>query len=175
RRSGVPGTFVEGNVYDARSLITGDFDMVFVTWGAIYWLPDIAAWANVVASMLRTGGHLYLLEGHPAGLMLEQVDDRLEPTYPYFQGKAPLEFDEPDGYTGDDHVFQNTRTYSWVHPLSAIVTGLLDAGLRIDMFHEHDRLVWKLFPMMDRRGEFEHLPDDAPSLPLAFSLKAARA
>ncbi len=26
-------TFVEGNVYDARQLIDGDFDMVYVTWG----------------------------------------------------------------------------------------------------------------------------------------------
>ena len=38
--------FVEGNVYDARSLLDGDFDMVYVTWGAINWLPDIAAWAD---------------------------------------------------------------------------------------------------------------------------------
>ena len=40
---GVDAQFVEGNVYDARKLLSGDFDMVYVTWGAINWLPDIGA------------------------------------------------------------------------------------------------------------------------------------
>ena len=55
-RLGVKARFVEGNVYDARALLDGDFDMVYVTWGAINWLPDIARWAKVVASLLKPGG-----------------------------------------------------------------------------------------------------------------------
>ena len=40
QKTGLDARFVEGNVYDARQLIDGDFDMVYVTWGAIGWLPD---------------------------------------------------------------------------------------------------------------------------------------
>ena len=47
--------------------------MVFVTWGAICWLPDIARWAEIVARMLAPGGFLYLLEGHPYAHVLEQT------------------------------------------------------------------------------------------------------
>ncbi len=66
KQTGLDASFVEGNVYDARALIEGQFDMVYVTWGAINWLPDIARWAQVVASLLKPGGTLYLLEGHPS-------------------------------------------------------------------------------------------------------------
>ncbi len=52
KQTGLDATFVEGNVYDARQLIQGQFDMVYVTWGAINWLPDIARWAKVVSSLL---------------------------------------------------------------------------------------------------------------------------
>ena len=54
-RTGLDAQFVEGNVYDARRLIRGDFDMVYVTWGAIGWLPDIRRWApcRVLAAEAR--------------------------------------------------------------------------------------------------------------------------
>src|SRR5438552_2520956 len=53
--------------------------------------------------------------------------------------------------------------------------GLLDAGLQIELLHEHDWLPWKLFPMMVRADEGHYrLPDGIPSLPLALSLKARK-
>ena len=174
--TGVPGTFIEGNLYDAPGLIDGQFDVVYVTWGAINWLPDIRRWAEVVAHFLKPGGYLYLLEGHPAVLTLEQVEDgRLVPTYPYFQGDEPLAFDEANTYTGDTDTLTNTRSYEWIHPIGEVVTALIDAGLTLDFLHEHDRLAWKLFPCMeDIDGNMTQLPPEVPSLPLAFSLKATK-
>jgi hypothetical protein len=47
--------------------------------------------------------------------------------------------------------------------------------LTIDVFNEHDRLAWQLFPCMVEVGEgMWTLPPDTPSLPLAFSLRATR-
>ena len=65
RRAGTEVTFVEASVYDAAAALGRTYDIVFVTWGAIHWLPDIFRWAEVVASLLRPGGRLYLLDGHP--------------------------------------------------------------------------------------------------------------
>ncbi len=174
--TGVPGTFVEGNLHDAPELIDGQFDVVYVTWGAINWLPDIRRWAEIVAHFLAPGGYLYLLEGHPAVLALEQVEDgRLVPTYPYFQGSEPLTFDDQTTYTGDTDTLKNSRSYEWIHPIGEVVTALIDAGLTLDFLHEHDRLVWKLFPSMvtDEDGT-ERLPPEVPSLPLAFSVRATK-
>jgi 2-polyprenyl-3-methyl-5-hydroxy-6-metoxy-1,4-benzoquinol methylase len=53
--TGLAARFVEGDVYDAPKLIDERFDRVFVTWGAICWLPRIDRWAAVVAAMLKPG------------------------------------------------------------------------------------------------------------------------
>jgi hypothetical protein len=60
---GVPARFVEGNVYDAPALLNAQYDIAFVTWGSIIWLPDIRLWAQIVAELLAPGGWLYLAEG----------------------------------------------------------------------------------------------------------------
>ena len=82
--------FVEADLYAAPRAIPepAAFDRVFVTWGAIGWLPDIADWAQVVAHFLRPGGRLYLAEGHPAALVLDDAaglpDGRPGFWLPYF-------------------------------------------------------------------------------------------
>ena len=57
--------FVESDLYDAPAAIPepAAFDLVYVTWGALNWLPDIRRWAEVVAFFLKPGGALYLAEG----------------------------------------------------------------------------------------------------------------
>jgi 2-polyprenyl-3-methyl-5-hydroxy-6-metoxy-1,4-benzoquinol methylase len=56
-KAGTEARFVEASVYDAVAVLGETYDMVFVTWGAINWLPDIFAWAKVVAALLRPGGN----------------------------------------------------------------------------------------------------------------------
>ena len=86
--SGVPAEFVEGRVEDARSLISGQFDMVFTTWGAIGWLADLTPWAENIGHFLKPGGVFYILEGHPMTLSLDDTwtsDPSIPPiVYDYF-------------------------------------------------------------------------------------------
>ncbi|MEC8585321.1 MAG: class I SAM-dependent methyltransferase, partial [Pseudomonadota bacterium] len=63
---GLDARFVEGNLYDAPTLIADRFDLVFVSWGALIWLPDIVKWARVVAHFVGPSGRFNLAEGHPA-------------------------------------------------------------------------------------------------------------
>jgi SAM-dependent methyltransferase len=169
--------FIEANVYDARSALKGEFDFAYVTWGAINWLPDIAAWAKTVASLLKPGGWLYLLEGHPVTLCLEQIDGKLVPHFPYRSApETPIVNDNATTYNGDPAILKNQRMYEWMHPLSDIQNGLIEAGMRIDWLHEHDSLAWTLFPMMRKSPDGNYrLPPEIPHLPLAFSLRASRA
>ena len=176
RETGVPATFVEGNLYDAPDLIDGAFDLVFVTWGAINWLPDIGRWAEIVAHFLKPGGALYLLEGHPVTLIFEENGEGgFVPTYPYFQGPDPIASDETTTYTGEDDRLENTRAYEWSHPLSAVVNAVIAAGLRLVALNEHVRLPWQAFPSMRTDADgMEVMPADLPSMPLAFSLRAVK-
>jgi SAM-dependent methyltransferase len=150
RESGLPTRFVEGNLYDALDLIPERFDVVYVTWGAICWLPDIARWAAIVATLLVPGGFLYLADGHPAAQMLEQdrADGPIESRYDYHTTGDALVFHQPVSYSGDADPMRNTEEHNWIHPLGAIINGLLSAGLALEFLHEHEVLPWRLFPCM---------------------------
>lgn len=175
-RLGVDAQFVEGNVYDARSLIEGDFDMVYVTWGAINWLPDIAQWAKVVAALLKTSGRLYLAESHPNMLPFDWVDGRVGPRFDWRTPKeAPIVEEIATTYTGAEDVLTNKKTYSWQHPLSDIINGLVAAGMRLDWLHEHAALTWPLFPNMTVGEDgLYRLPADHVQMALSFSLQASK-
>ena len=63
------------------------FDIVYVSLGALCWLPAIDEWATQVAALLRPGGRLFLHEAHPLSLALD--GDDLTVVYPYFE-RPPL-------------------------------------------------------------------------------------
>jgi SAM-dependent methyltransferase len=174
--TGSDAQFVEGNVYDARALLKGDFDMVYVTWGAINWLPRLEPWAEAIAALLKPGGFLYLAESHPAVLCFEWIDGKIVPHYDWrTPAEKPIANDLPFTYSGAGDRLTNTRTYEWIHPLADVIGALRAAGLMIDWFHEHTALTWALFPNMERNDDgLYRLPKDFPQLPLAFSLKAVK-
>ena len=107
--------------------------MVYVTWGAIGWLPDIARWAKVVSSLLKPGGTLYLLEGHPSLMALNEKTPNLEHGFDWRTPQnAPIVEDEATTYTGDTTPVTATTTNSWIHPLSDIINAVIGSGLRLD-------------------------------------------
>lgn len=192
REAGIDATFVEGNLYDAPSLIAERFDRVYVSWGAINWLPDIMGWARVVATMLKPGGELYLLEGHPFAITLDQLGEGsvlpggavgapiasapLVPAYDYFQDPAkPLVFEMAETYTGDGGKLKNTRTHEFVHGIGAILNALIAAGLTVTQVNEHDTLAWQMWPILEETGDrMYRMPAGRPNLPLSFSVKARK-
>lgn len=182
-RAGRPDvTFVESDVYEARSALEGDFDLVYVTWGAINWLPDIARWASVVSSLLKPGGRLFLTESHPGALCLEERGGRIEAAYDWrTPADRPLVFADATTYTGDARTIENTDTYEWIHPLSDILSSVAASGLSIVRLSEHEALPYRLFPSMaplpadaDGGPALYRLPDGWPRLPLSFTLQAVK-
>ncbi|MGE0257900.1 MAG: class I SAM-dependent methyltransferase [Alphaproteobacteria bacterium] len=106
--------FVEADVYDAPDAVAGPhgFDLVFVTWGAICWLPDIRGWAKVVSAMLREGGALYLADAHPAAYVLDDAarsPDGMPGFYaPYFS-RDPVVYTEKRDYIDPAAEFAHLR------------------------------------------------------------------
>jgi SAM-dependent methyltransferase len=171
--------FVAADVYDAPAAIPepGSFDLVYVTWGAICWLPDMRRWAEVVAHFLKPGGRLYLADGHPAAYVFDddaQLPDGMPGLFmPYFQ-REPLVLDDPRDYADERARLRNARTVQWVHPLSETIGSVIAAGLRLDWLHEHDRVPWRMFRVLVRDDDGMYRWPQRPWLPLAFSLSATR-
>jgi len=168
--------FVRAEVYGARNAVTGEFDIVFTTWGTICWLPDVPRWARVIASLLAPGGFLYFADAHPNMLVLEERDGRLVPEYAIdTPPNRPLVFDAPQTYSGDPTPLAARRTYEWIHSISRVVGALLDARLVLEFLREHPFLPWPPFPMcVPAEGGMYRLPDHVPSFPLAYSLRARK-
>ena len=171
--------FVAADLYDAPAAIPDAhaFDLVYVTWGALCWLPDVRRWAQVVAHFLKPGGRLYLADGHPSAFVLDDDAQRGDGMpgllVPYFR-REPLLFDDPSDYADAEARLQNSRTYQWAHPLGEIVTSVIEAGLRLDWLHEHEGVPWRMYSILrpDEQGMYRW--PEQPWLPLAFSLMATR-
>jgi SAM-dependent methyltransferase len=171
--------FVEADVYETPQAVPlpHGFDLVFVTWGAITWLPDITRWARIVATMLRPGGTLYLADAHPAAYVFDDAtratDGRPGFFAPYFL-RDPIIDDDPRDYADPQARLVNTRTYNWIHPLGGLVTDLIASGMTLEWLHEHDAVVWRMFECLVKDAAGLYRWPDRPWLPLAFSLLATR-
>ena len=175
--TGSTAEFVEANVYDARRVLQGEFDLVYVTWGAINWLPDIAQWGRVAGSLLRPGGRLYLADTHPFALSLSEENGLFRVAHEWRNAPdEPAIYQSEGSYTGDETPLGHGRFHEWTHPLSAIFGALSEGGLRLDHFSEHETLPYRLFPSLVEVGRQSFtLPDGAPRFPLSFSLWASKA
>ena len=170
--------FVEADVLQASATLDPErFDLVYVSLGALCWLPSVDRWASQVSALLRPGGRLYLHDGHPLSWALADDDLRVEHTY--FEEDQPYVGDEPGTYTGGEATVANIRTYEWNHSIGEIVNAVIANGLTVTRLDEHDWTVWPRFPWLvretnDHRDDRWHTPPDRPRLPLSFTLMADR-
>ena len=170
--------FVLADLYDAPSAVAEPhaFDLVYVTWGATCWLPDLGRWAAIVASFLKPGGRLYYADAHPTAYIFD--DETKRPTAGP-AGSCPTSIASRwcwsiprttpiRGAPGE----RDQR--EWLHPLSDILNGLIDAGLTLDWLHEHAQVPWRMFQMLEQRADGDWHWPDRPWLPLGLSLQATR-
>ncbi|MEV4669152.1 class I SAM-dependent methyltransferase [Microbacterium sp. LWO12-1.2] len=171
--------FVEAGVDDAvAALGAGHFDLVYTGIGALCWLPDIAAWARTVSSLLAPGGRLFIREGHPVLWAIdEEQTNGLVLGYPYFEQSEPLVWDDSSTYVETDQSIKASVTHEWNHGIGEILTAVLDAGLTITRFVEHTSVPWEALPgrmHLDDNGEWM-LTEHAERLPLTYTLQAVKA
>lgn len=175
--AGIAADFVEADVYDAaEALGVNSFDLVYTGVGALVWLPDIRRWAEVVARLLRPGGRLFLREGHPVLWALDETrTDVIAFGYPYFEHTDPLRFDASETYVQTDATFANAESREWNHGVGEIITAVLDAGLVLTMFTEHDSVPWDALPgqMVAADGEWR-LAERRDRVPLSYTLQAVK-
>lgn len=176
---GLDARFVEANVYDAPEALQHEqFDIVYVGVGSLVWLPDVRAWASVVAQCLAPGGLLYLYDGHPLRGTLEygRDDELLVIAEPYFEQTEPTMWEGTDTYTDGPPLQQPTRSYEWNHGLGEIVTAVAAAGLHVEALREHREVPWPALPFLEAVPGVRmwRLPERAERMPMMYSLLAKK-
>lgn len=187
--SGVAVRFVRADLYDwfkNRPDQHSMFDIAFSSYGAIVWLSDISLWAKGVASILKPGGRLVLIDFHP---LLAIFDDNWTATDPYFSDDQPTTWLPgigdyvaesgpplaPSGYLNGILGYSNTypsHEFQWT--IGDILTAIIESGLRIKSFQEYPFSNGaKIVPGMKlgRKNRY-YPPDHLPRLPLMYGLEA---
>ncbi|HEX7442587.1 MAG TPA: methyltransferase domain-containing protein [Acidimicrobiales bacterium] len=169
--------FVCAPVADAVATLGGrDFDIVYVSLGALWWLPSVDEWAGQVAGLLRPGGRLFVHDAHPVSLALADADLTLATTY--FEEVDPYADSEPGSYADPTatEALPGRPTFGWNHGLGEIIGSLVSWGLRIDRLDEHDWTSFRRFPWLVETAEEQFVvPEGHLRVPLSFTLVASKA
>ena len=165
KQTGLEASFHCCNLYDFQAEAPQSFDIVFTSYGALCWLPDIDRWAQLVADNLAPGGTFYLVEFHPIYDLLSG--------FSYFTEVAP-DIEEEGTYTenGKDALAQMA---TWAHPISSVVSALVNQGIQIQQLKEFPFSPYNCFENMEERqpGRYflKHLRQDVP---IVYSLKGSK-
>lgn len=167
---GLPARFIECDVYALASQLDEQFDIVFTSYGAIGWLPDLGPWAQIVRRFLKPGGRLVMVEFHPMVWMFDAQFKSID--YSYFNRGAIVE--HATGTYADPTAPIAYDIAGWNHPVSDVLQSLLDAGLRLEQFREWDYSPYSCFEEVveDAPGEFriKHLKG---KIPMTYGVEAS--
>jgi SAM-dependent methyltransferase len=165
--------FVLSDVYDAEAALDHrQFDIVYTGLGAVVWLSDIVKWAKVVAALVKPGGTFYMSEFHPIADVF--ADESLQVVNHYFDHGKPFVGECGGTYTdGDTSAFEHNVEYNWTHTVSSVISALTGAGLRLELFNEHDFTLYQRFPALELQPDRKtyRFPEGHPRLPLMYSVR----
>ena len=99
-----------GGLDEALSLLgRSRFDLVYVSLGALCWLPSASRWAEQAAGLLRPGGRLFLHDSHPFAQSCGGQE--LLPDRSYFEEAEPVAETSEQTYTDAERPLTATLSY----------------------------------------------------------------
>jgi SAM-dependent methyltransferase len=142
-----------------------DLDLIYFSWGAICWVPDLARFAAIIAERLRAGGSVLMSDHHPLWEVLGvRAANHLEVNGDYFGRTKPDDDNDdakrPVGARGESDAPPLT---SFVWPVADVITAFLEVGMRLDAFRE-----------LAEPAMYAGLGAEAAYLPSIYVIKATR-
>jgi SAM-dependent methyltransferase len=174
RELNIPAKFCCSDIENLPNLLSGEFDIVFTSYGVLHWLRDLRRWGEVIAHFLKPGGIFYIVEDHPFFRVFSS-DDSTEP-----QARNQYFFStEPDHVETQDYASpessERRQFYIWNHSLGEVLNALITAGLTIEFLHEFPYAARAKFPFMERGEDgWWRLTSQHGTIPFLFSLQARK-
>jgi SAM-dependent methyltransferase len=168
--TGAPARWILADVLDTPHELDHTADLVYTGRGSLFWLHDLAAWADVVARLLAPGGRFVLFEGHPIEWLFD-VDDAgrwIVTDYDYFGGAEASRGWAPE-YIDRLSIAERDQSWKFAHPwtLGEVITALLGADITLERVAEHPVDWWG--------GHAGVRSADRDRIPLSFSVVGSRA
>ncbi|WP_105167909.1 class I SAM-dependent methyltransferase [Pseudoalteromonas sp. T1lg23B] len=157
--------FIESDIYQFGQDNQQQFDLVFTSYGAICWLPDLIEWAKVIAKSLKVGGEFHMVEFH-------MFNDLLSGMRYFPNGQADV--DQEGTYTENCDGTQSTIV-TWSHSLSEVINALIGAGLNIESLNEYPYSPYECFDDLEYVQGFGYQKlYQNQQVPLLYSVKAIK-
>ncbi|MBA3823312.1 MAG: class I SAM-dependent methyltransferase [Ktedonobacterales bacterium] len=167
--SNTPARFITTDLYALPDHLSEQFDIVFTSYGVLWWLADLQRWALIVAAFIKPGGTFYMVDMHPFTNCLAVAET------------APLSFTVVAPYAHPTEPLQvlsgtpDASVRTWTYSLGEVVTALMQAGLHLTFVHEHSMQFYQQFAVLERDADgWWRWPPATQPLPLLFSLKAEK-
>lgn len=157
--------FIRTNVLDISDKYSGKFDLIYVTVGALVWIPDLKAYFRKAADLLVEGGHLFIYEHHPYANIFTYDEDKdpLTVVDHYFKESVEEWTDGLDYYAGSE--YNSPPTYEFPYTISKLINTVISNEMIVKTFNEYDK---------DIAVCFKRLDESAIRLPLSYILIAKK-
>ena len=176
----IPCDFICADIYELadaskvpslKGFREAGFDIVFTSYGTIGWLPDLDAWAAIIAYFLKPGGTFYIADFHPALWMMN--DNFTQVKYSYFNAEIITE--ETSGSYSDRDAPIKSIEHGWNHPFSEIINALLKHNLKIIQFNEFSYSPYNCFNNLEQGADsMWRIKGMDEKMPMMYSLKAIK-
>lgn len=157
---GTDVTFVQTDTYSLMDVIDEQYELIFMSYGVITWLPDLDRLAKICDRLLAPGGRVLLTEFHP---MLMTFDfDTNDITYGYrnlhvYEEEIQSTYAQAEGerLIGTEHF--------WQHSLEESMMAFVRSGMQLKAFREYYSSPYNIFGSMKEiegghyvYGDFKH-------------------
>jgi 2-polyprenyl-3-methyl-5-hydroxy-6-metoxy-1,4-benzoquinol methylase len=179
--TGLPARFLQADLYALPEGLDEQFDIVFMSYGVLCWMPDLPRWAEIAAQYVGPDGVLYLVDMHPfAGFLTvdratEPAATHLDAAQPYYHAAIPQQttVHVAEG-TGENTELATLSV--WSYSLGEVVSAIARTGLQVEFLHEHPATFYRQFPLLVEDGDgLWRWPEPTTELPLLFSVRASKA
>ena len=141
KRCQIDCQFVQVDVYEIGAEYGNRFDVVYLSAGALGWMPDLKLFFAKAAVLLRKNGRVFIHEIHPFSEMMPFDDsegtDILRIVEPYFKAEPYVDYGDLD-YVGGSKYTSTKPQYWFVHTVSDILMGLIENQISIEHFSEYE-------------------------------------
>lgn len=171
-KSGIEADFIHGNVLDIPDEFESQFDLVYLSRGALVWIPDHRRLMMNISKILKPGGIAFIHDQHPFVHLFD--DEGFKLSHDYFNT-------EPEEFNGLDYIGNSTYealpNYQYMVRMSDLINGLADNNMRIKKLLEHDSTFFKQFDsLVENKDGFFGFPENSekPKFPWMMTLIAEK-
>lgn len=163
-----PAEWYRCDVLDTPHELDGSADLVYTGRGALCWLQDLNAWADVVYRLLKPGGIFHIFEGHPITWLFDmEAEEYIYSGINYFQHYESSQ-GWPTTYIGELEipVEKQSLKHESLWTLADVFTALRRTGLIIEKLGEYPDAYWEEFPRLK--------PELRGKIPNTFAIMARK-